>query len=116
LLQLINSAFFGVAQKVTSIRHAITLLGYENLQKWLTLLLFTIDRRDDQSNPLIEKAVVRGLVMEVLAKKAGERSVSDSAFITGTLSMINLLFNINSDEVAKKMKPRSGDPGCPGRA
>lgn len=34
LLQLINSAFFGVSVKVVSIRQAIMLLGYESLLKW----------------------------------------------------------------------------------
>lgn len=103
LLKLINSAFFSVSQKVTSIRHAITLLGYENLQKWVVLLLFTIDRRDEKANPLIERAIVRGRVMEVLAKQAGARSVGDSAFITGMLSLINVLFNVSADEVTDKM-------------
>jgi c-di-GMP-related signal transduction protein len=103
LLKLINSAFFGVAQKITSIRHAITLLGYENLQKWVVLLLFTIDRQDEKANPLIEKAIVRGRVMETLAKQGGEKSVSDSAFITGMLSLINVLFNVSPSEVTEKM-------------
>jgi c-di-GMP-related signal transduction protein len=103
LLKLINSAFFAVSQKVTSIRHAITLLGYENLQKWVVLLLFTVDRSDEKANPLIERAIVRGTVMEVLAKRAGERSVGDSAFITGMLSLINVLFNVSADEVTEKM-------------
>jgi len=103
LLKLINSAFFSVTQKVTSIRHAITLLGYENLQKWVVLLLFTVDRRDEKVNPLIERAIVRGRVMETLAKQAGERSVGDSAFITGMLSLINVLFNVSADEVMEKM-------------
>jgi c-di-GMP-related signal transduction protein len=103
LLKLINSAFFGVAQKITSIRHAITLLGYENLQKWVVLLLFTVDRRDEKANPLIERAIVRGRVMEMLAKLAGEKSVMDSAFITGMLSLINVLFNVSPSEVMEKM-------------
>jgi c-di-GMP-related signal transduction protein len=103
LLKLINSAFFGVAQKITSIRHAITLLGYENLQKWVVLLLFTVDRRDEKVNPLIERAIVRGKVMEVLANQAGEKSVVDSAFITGMLSLINVLFNVSASEVTEKM-------------
>jgi c-di-GMP-related signal transduction protein len=103
LLKLINSAFFGVPQKITSIRHAITLLGYENLQKWVVLLLFTVDRRDEKANPLIEKAIVRGRVMETLAKQAGEKSVSDSAFITGMLSLINVLFKVSAIELTEKM-------------
>jgi c-di-GMP-related signal transduction protein len=103
LLKLINSAFFGVAQKVTSIRHAITLLGYENLQKWVVLLLFTIDHRDEKANPLIERAIVRGRVMEMLAKQAGDKAAMDSSFMTGMLSLVNVLFNVSPAEVMEKM-------------
>jgi c-di-GMP-related signal transduction protein len=103
LLNLMNSAFFGVSNKVSSIRHAITLLGYENLQKWVVLLLFTVDNRDASSNPLIEKAVVRGRMMEFLAQEAGKRSSAESAFITGMLSFISILFNVSSEEVLKKL-------------
>ncbi|OPY64789.1 MAG: HDOD domain protein [Syntrophorhabdaceae bacterium PtaU1.Bin034] len=103
LLKLINSAFFGVSQKISSIRHAIALLGYENLQKWVSLLLFTIDMRDGQSNPLIEKAVVRARVMELLAKRIGDKSFSDTAFITGMFSFVSVLFNVGSNEVTEKL-------------
>jgi c-di-GMP-related signal transduction protein len=103
LLKLINSAFFGVAQKVASIRHAIALLGYENLQKWIVLLLFTIDHRDEKANPLIERAIVRGRVMEMLAKQAGDKAALDSAFMTGMLSLVNALFNVSAAEVTDKM-------------
>jgi c-di-GMP-related signal transduction protein len=103
LLKLINSAFFGVAQKVTSIRHAITLLGYENLQKWIVLLLFTIDHRDEKANPLIERAIVRGRVMEMLAKQAGDKAAMDSSFMTGMLSLVNVLFNVSPAEIMDKM-------------
>ena len=51
LLQLMNSAFFRAGRKIASIGQAITLLGYENLQKWVVLLLFTVDHRDAQSHP-----------------------------------------------------------------
>jgi c-di-GMP-related signal transduction protein len=103
LLKLINSAFFGVAQKVTSIRHAVTLMGYENLQKWVVLLLFTIDHRDEKANPLIERAIVRGRVMEMLAKQVGDRAALDSAFMTGMLSLVNVLFNVSASEITEKM-------------
>lgn len=103
LLKLINSAFFGVSHKVSSIRQAIALLGFENLQKWVILLLFTIDNSDDGSNPLIEKAIIRGRVMETLAKKAGKKAIMDSAFITGMLSFINILFKVSSDEISEKL-------------
>jgi len=103
LLQLMNSAFFRASRKVASIGQAITLLGYENLQKWVVLLLFTVDRRDAQSHPLIEKALMRSRLMESLAKKTEEQALADSAFITGLLSFMNVFFNIRPDEVTEKL-------------
>ena len=103
LLNLINSASFGLAEKISSIKQAIILLGYENLQKWVILLLFTIDHRDDQGDPLVERALVRSRVMELLAKKAGEDDMADSAFITGMLSLIHVLFRVPVVEITEKM-------------
>jgi EAL and modified HD-GYP domain-containing signal transduction protein len=102
LLQLMNSAFFRVGPKVASIGHAITLLGYDNLEKWVVLLLFAVDR-DAQSQPLVEKALTRSRLMESLALKAGEKALSDSAFITGMLSFMNVFFNMRPDEVTEKL-------------
>jgi EAL and modified HD-GYP domain-containing signal transduction protein len=103
LLQLMNSAFFRVGRKVASIKQAITLLGYENLQKWVVLLLFTVDHRGAQSHPLIEKALVRSRLMESLANKTGDSALADSAFITGMLSFMHVLFDLKPDEVTQKL-------------
>jgi len=103
LLQLMNSAFFRASRKVASIAQALTLLGYENVQKWVLLLLFTVDRRDATSHPLVEKALGRSRLMESLAKKTGERGLADSAFITGLLSFMNVFFNMRADEVSEKL-------------
>ncbi|HUJ89795.1 MAG TPA: HDOD domain-containing protein [Syntrophorhabdales bacterium] len=104
LLKLINSAFFRVQQRVTSIRQAIALLGYGNLQKWVGLLLFTIDHRDHSFNPLIEKVLIRGRMMELLADRVtGSKTVADSAFITGILSFVNVLFGKPLREIIDKL-------------
>jgi c-di-GMP-related signal transduction protein len=103
LLQLMNSAYMGVRQKVTSIRHAIALLGYAALEKWVVMLLFTVDHGNDQTNPLVEKAVLRGMVMDRLAKQAGQKAVSDSAFMTGMLSLFTLLFDVKIEKITEEM-------------
>lgn len=104
LLKLINSAFFRVQQKITSIRQAIALLGYANLQKWVGLLLFTIDHRDHVLNPLVEKVLTRGRMMELLAERVtGSKTVAASAFITGILSFVNVLFGKPLHEIVDKL-------------
>jgi c-di-GMP-related signal transduction protein len=103
LLTLMNSAYMGVRQKVTSIRQAIALLGYAALEKWVVMLLFTVDHNNNQTNPLIEKAVLRGMVMDRLAKKTGLKAMADSAFMTGMLSLFTLLFNVKIEELTQNM-------------
>ncbi len=105
LLQLINSAFFGVSVKVVSIRQAITLLGYESLLKWVTLLLLTVDHSvDHQANPVIEKSILRGRVMESLARQVNQKgALPDAAFITGMLSLFTVLFDIALVDLSSEM-------------
>ncbi|HAR96605.1 MAG TPA: hypothetical protein DCR97_11685 [Deltaproteobacteria bacterium] len=104
LLKLINSSFFQLREKITSIRQAIGLLGYDNLYKWVTLMMFSVDYRDSRSNPLFEKALLRGRLMELLAERStSERSVADSAFVTGILSLVEVLFQVPIDEIVEKL-------------
>ena len=69
LLNLVRSAYFPHANDVTSIKQAIALLGYKNLQKWAALMLFTINHSDPSSNPLFENVLVRATTMELAASK-----------------------------------------------
>jgi EAL and modified HD-GYP domain-containing signal transduction protein len=104
LLTFINSAGFYLMQKVTSIRQAMMLLGYKNLQKWVSLMLFAQDADDFRSNPLLEKAAIRGLMMESLVKKiTGNRLIADSAFIVGILSLTDVLLGISMEDLVSKL-------------
>jgi len=104
LLTFINSAGFYLMQKVTSIRQAMMLLGYKNLQKWVALLLFAQDMEDFRSNPLLERAAIRGLMMESIVRKiTGSHSMGDTAFIVGILSLTHVLLGITMDELVSKL-------------
>lgn len=104
LLTFINSAGFYLMQEVTSIRQAMMLLGYKNLQKWVALLLFAQDSEDFRSNPLLERAAIRGLMMESIVRKiTGSRSMGDTAFIVGILSLTHVLLGITVDELVSKL-------------
>ncbi len=104
LLQFINSAAFYTAQKITSIGQSIALLGYRNLQKWITLLLFAGEGYDIKSTPLFERAVLRGRIMELLTGKVTcDVSTADTAFITGVLSLVDTLFQSPLENVLKDL-------------
>ena len=91
LLTLANSAAFRRATPVSSLSHAITLLGYQRLIKWLVLLL-AISGKDQGTAPLVYVAVARGHLLENLFS-AARRSLAqrDEAFIVGMLSLLDAI-------------------------
>jgi hypothetical protein len=91
LLTLANSAAFRRPTPVSSLGHAISLLGYQRLIKWLVLLL-AISGKDKGVAPLVFVAVVRGCLMENLAAAAGRpRAGQDDAFVVGAFSLLDAI-------------------------
>lgn len=104
LLNFLNSASFYLRQKISSIRHAIMALGYRNLQKWIALLLFAKQGVDIKSNPLMERAAIRGMFMENMAIRiTKDRHQADSAFITGILSVSEALLSLPMEKIVSKL-------------
>lgn len=88
LLRYMNSAAFGLPVEVSSFRHAIMLLGYARLKRWLALLLTTASK-DHSMRPIMFGAVRRGLLMEELAQGMEERELRDEMFICGLFSLLD---------------------------
>ncbi|HVE89516.1 MAG TPA: HDOD domain-containing protein [Burkholderiaceae bacterium] len=89
LLAVINSPSFapGAAQSapITSLRHAILVLGYKRLVRWLVLLL-GVSSANTRSMPMIYMAVQRGLFLEALAGQVG--GMRDDLFAVGAFSLL----------------------------
>ena len=104
LLRFMNSASFYKAQKISSIRQSIALLGYRRLQKWVTLLLFAGTGENLDTNPLLERAAIRGRIAELLAERThADTATTDGAFITGVLSLADVLFQMPMSQVADEL-------------
>ncbi|MBZ0142579.1 MAG: EAL domain-containing protein [Rhodocyclaceae bacterium] len=104
LMRLTNSAASGVRQKITSVRHAITVLGRRQLQRWLQLLVYADAAPGDQlACPLMQLAATRGRFMELLAGDlmGADRDLIDRAFMTGIMSLMPALLHVPIDEVMK---------------
>ena len=98
LLRFINSAGFGAGREVQSLRQALTLLGYQPLYRWLTLLLATAST-SGYSPVLLETAVVRGRLAELLAQPALGKSEAENVFVAGMFSLLDRLLGIPMQEV-----------------
>ena len=91
LLRYINSPAFGLRVEVSSFRHAIMLLGYQRLKRWLALLLATASK-DVNLKPVMFAAVRRGLLMEELARSTGDEEMRSEMFICGVFSLLDRMF------------------------
>lgn len=88
LMRFINSPGFGLSVEVSSFQHAIMLLGYQRLKRWLALLMNSaVD--DALLKPLMFMAVRRGLLMEALAKTQGDATTQSEVFICGVFSLLD---------------------------
>lgn len=89
LLRLVNSVAMGLTSQVTSLKHAISVLGRQQLLRWIQLLLYANPSAAGTQNPLLTLAATRGKFMELLATRlAAGRDFIDHAFMTGVLSLM----------------------------
>lgn len=93
LLRYINSAGFGLTVEIQSFRHAVTMLGYDKLNKWLSLLLVT-SSKDAAAPALMQAAIARGRFMELTAAGYVDRNELDNLFITGAFSLLDILLGV----------------------
>lgn len=91
LLRLINSPAFGLRVEINSFQHAIMMLGYKRLKRWLALLLATAGQ-DPKLKPAMFAALRRGLLMEELARGSGDEEMLGEIFICGVFSLLDLMF------------------------
>ncbi len=91
LLRYINSPAFGLRVEISSFRHAIMLLGYQRLKRWLALLLATASK-DINLKPVMFAAVRRGLLMEELVRGSGDEEMRNEVFICGVFSLLDKMF------------------------
>ncbi|MBX9847780.1 MAG: EAL domain-containing protein [Rhodocyclaceae bacterium] len=106
LLKLTNSVSTGVKMKVTSLRHAITVLGRRQLQRWLQLVLYTSQEAGSAiPGPLMHLAATRGRFLELLAERMPKvnRDFEDNAFITGIMSLMPTLMSASMEDILQGM-------------
>ncbi|RQW85256.1 MAG: EAL domain-containing protein [Geobacter sp.] len=107
LLRLVNSVVIGMKEKIRTLRHALVVLGMQQLKRWIQLALFASDKTSAVGNPLLETAATRGRLMENLVRKwqpeLQGHDYSDSAFMTGVLSLIDVLFGVPMEEILNQL-------------
>ncbi|HTH40173.1 MAG TPA: EAL domain-containing protein [Rhodocyclaceae bacterium] len=106
LLRLVNSVGAGTTIKITSIRHAITVMGRRQLLRWLQLLMFSSGGKAHiGNNPLMQHAALRGYFMEQLADSCfpKRKDLKDQAFLAGLMSLVPAALGLEIDDILEKI-------------
>lgn len=104
LLRFINSPATGLLQPVRSVNHALVVLGYDPLYRWLTLLLFASGQPDHRTLALMKNALVRARLTELLGQKKLKPNEQDGLFITGIFSLLDALLNMPMEAALSSLK------------
>jgi len=118
ILKLINSAFFNFDNKVESIKHAIVILGRNQLRSWASMMAMA--KLEDRPSEMIRIAMTRAKMCELLAEKANYPGL-EAYFTAGLFSALDILMEREiselieplplSEEVVNALLKRQGPMG-----
>ena len=100
LLRYMNSAVFGFANEIHSVRHALSMLGEREVRRWVRLVV-TLAAGQEKSSELVLSALVRARFCELLSPKV-QHGDSD-LFLLGLLSLMDAILEIPMAEVLDKV-------------
>jgi len=105
LLKLVNSVGVGAGQKVDTLAKAIMVIGRRQLQRWLQLLLYSINDSNQTSNPLMQLAATRAKILEIVCRCMHNQDtvLQERAFITGSFSLLDTLLSMPMTDIMDKL-------------
>jgi EAL and modified HD-GYP domain-containing signal transduction protein len=93
LLKYINSAFFGLQIRVTSIPRAVSMLGCRNLRQWLQVVILSDVNTEDKAQELVRLSVQRARFLQVLAARHPVPFDQDGMFLLGFFSLLDAILD-----------------------
>jgi EAL and modified HD-GYP domain-containing signal transduction protein len=92
--------------RIRSVRQALTIIGRDQLRRWLQILLFTLDGPGPLRSPLMDLALRRGSFMERVAVQqsgADTPQSGETAFMVGMLSLADVLLHWPMTKVVDRL-------------
>lgn len=90
LLRVVNSAAFGLQNKVTSIKQALNMLGEKGIRKWASILLMA-GLGEDKPQEQVISSLVRAKFCELLSCVPGWQNRGPSLFLVGLFSQLDAI-------------------------
>jgi c-di-GMP phosphodiesterase len=100
LLRYANSAHVAPLRPITSLRHALTMIGANAIRRWS--LLLALSGLKDAPHALLDTAMVRARMSELLAPQMS--AAPDRAFTAGLFSLLDAMTGRQMDELVAELQ------------
>lgn len=101
LLKLVNSRF-GLVQNISSIQHALSILGISAFRKWLSLAIIQ-NNISQKTSELVKISMLRSHFMESIAQASILKQHVQEITLIGILSSVDVLLEIPMDVIVNSL-------------
>ena len=102
LLRFMNSAWFGLKFEVSSVKHALVLLGPKEIRRWVSMVAVR-SASDDKPQELLVRSLTRAKAAEQVGLAAKMQKAASELFLMGMLSLMDALTDKDMEEVLSKL-------------
>lgn len=102
LLRFINNPTVNKRNEITSLKHAMTFMGEQEVRKFIALLSLA-NLSDGQPGEILSMSLVRARFCELILVAMKDQSKPNSGFLTGMLSLIDTLMEQEMRELVNKL-------------
>lgn len=105
LLKMVNSAYFALKKRTSSIRQALVTMGTNQLKQWIYLLSFNKNNEMDEGvEQLMKTSFLRATLCQKLAERISDFPLARSdAYMIGMFSTLEYLINGTLEEILSQI-------------
>ena len=104
ILRVANSAAIGATRDITTPREACLIIGKDALYRWLALLLCATAPDAPSRQVVLEIALARGRLMELLAAPDADAARRQLLFLTGMFSLLDVILKVPMETLLAQVK------------
>lgn len=102
LLRLINSPAFYTVGEITSVNHALTLLGINEIRKWTTLIMLR-DISREKPDEIVRISLIRATFAEKVSPHLNDKNRDTEAFLLGLFSLIDTIMEKSLYDILEEL-------------
>ena len=101
-LKMANKMRFGARYPVESLEKALVRMGFSEIRKWVYVMLLNESRRPDNAE-MIRKSIIRGRMMNLIAREIAEERDRLNFFLVGLFSLLDRILAKPMEELTRHL-------------